>query len=319
MNLKDKDSLDMAWDVHAERLVSCGDCHYSTDRPTRLAGEATPANVEPASGTRRRCESCHSIEGVHDWLPERARHMRAVACESCHVPELEMAARQQVDYTVMRADGSPVIDYRGLVHGSVDEPTQVMIDGYEPLLRVGTSVDGEHKVLPYNLISSWRWIDAASGEAISPTRLRQAWLEDDAHAAEVIRVFDADGDGELDGRELRLDSSVKEQLIRTRLIEAGATEPVIRAEVRAYHIHHNIRHGEEINRDCAACHPKGQGPAARLSLGQYVPGGVLPSLAEDSMEIVLDGEFVVDEKGGLVFESGRGAAKSYQSLQKVER
>ncbi len=59
MNHANKDSLEMVWDVHAERLVSCGDCHYSSDRPERLAGTATPANVIPSEGILRRCESCH--------------------------------------------------------------------------------------------------------------------------------------------------------------------------------------------------------------------------------------------------------------------
>ena len=138
MNLSGKDELDIAWDVHAQRLVSCGDCHYSKGRPQRLAGEATAVQVQPSQGIRRRCESCHSLAGTHDWLPEPERHFKAVACESCHVPELAMGAQQAIDHTVIWPDGSPQVSYRG-VEGDVRDASTAYIRGYQPLLRVGNT------------------------------------------------------------------------------------------------------------------------------------------------------------------------------------
>ncbi len=206
MNHAGKDTLDMVWDVHAERLVSCGDCHYSSYRPVRLAGKATPANVIPSEGIKRRCESCHSLENTHDWLPEAARHFNAVACESCHVPKLEMGARQSIDSTVMQPDGSPLISYRGIDDVDLADPGKSYITGYRPLLRVGKSAQGKNQVLPYNLVTEWYWSDGDSHEPIAKEQLRAAWLEGEAYSKAIMQAFDADRDGQLDRQELRLDN-----------------------------------------------------------------------------------------------------------------
>jgi hypothetical protein len=52
-------------------------------------GESARGTVNPElDNTQRRCESCHSIEKTHDWLPYKERHMESVNCESCHIPEM---------------------------------------------------------------------------------------------------------------------------------------------------------------------------------------------------------------------------------------
>ena len=144
--------------AHFAAEVSCGDCHYSMGRPERLPGEAAVVRDDASTGTRRRCESCHSLAGTHDWLPEQTRHFKAVTCESCHVPELQMAAQQSIDATVVRLDGTPQTSYRG-VTGDLQESGTAYIRGYKPLLRVGTDVHGDNKVLPYNLVTRWFWED----------------------------------------------------------------------------------------------------------------------------------------------------------------
>jgi hypothetical protein len=319
MNHAKKDSLDMVWDVHAERLVSCGDCHYSSDRPLRLAGKATPANVIPSEGIRRRCESCHSLEGTHDWLPEPARHFNAVACESCHVPKLEMGARQAVDATVMQPDGSPLVSYRGIDDSNLADLSMAYITGYQPLLRVGTSVLGRNQVLPYNLVSNWYWADGDSHEPLAEDQLRRAWFSGNGYAAEVLETFDADGDGELSRQELRLDNNIKLMLIKERLRAAGVHNPVVHGEVRAYHIHHNIRHGDRVNRDCSACHPDPKAALPAFELAPYVPGSVKPVLVTDTTEIALDGNWETAADGALRFVPERGVAESWQALENTIR
>jgi hypothetical protein len=319
MNHANKDALDMVWDVHAERLVSCGDCHYSSDRPLRLAGEATPANVIPSEGIRRRCESCHSLEGTHDWLPEPARHFNAVACESCHVPKLEMGARQAIDATVMLPDGSPLISYRGIDDTRLDNLNMAYITGYRPLLRVGKSVLGRNQVLPYNLVSTWYWADGDSHEPLAANQLRAAWLAGDDYAAEVLETFDDDGDGKLSRQELRLDNNIKLMLIKERLRATGVHNPVVRGEVRAYHIHHNIRHGNRVNRDCSTCHPDAKAALPAFDLAPYIPGNVKPLLVTDTTEIVLDGTWETAADGALRFVPERGVAESWQALENTIR
>jgi hypothetical protein len=275
--------------------------------------------VIPSEGIRRRCESCHSLEGTHDWLPEPARHFNAVACESCHVPKLEMGARQAIDATVMQPDGTPLISYRGIDDTDLADPAMAYITGYRPLLRVGKSALGRNQVLPYNLVSEWYWADGDSHAPVAPAQLRAAWLAGDGYAPEVLETFDANGDGKLDRQELRLDDNTRLMLIKERLRAAGVHNPVVRGEVRAYHIHHNIRHGDQVNRDCSACHPDAKAALPRFDLAPYVPGGVKPVLVTDRTEITLDGNWETTADGALKFAPERGVAESWQALENTIR
>ena len=318
MNLKDKDSLDMVWDVHSERLVSCGDCHYSRGRPARLAGEATDASVIPAQGVRRRCESCHSLTGTHDWLPQRERHFAAVACEACHIPELEMAAQQSIDHTVIRPDGSPQVSYRG-VSGDVRNASKAYIEGYSPLLRVGKNVYGEYQVFPYNLVSRWYWADGEGNDAIPQSLLRSAWLDGEHYSETIMEAFDTDQDEQLAADELRIDNHTKLVLIQERLREAGVKNPTVRGEVSAYHIHHNVRHGNRVNRDCTVCHPDTVANLPTFDLAPYVPANMKPVLVQENTEIVLDGKWQVSADGALQFAPNNGVAASLQSIESTIR
>ncbi len=318
MNLAGKDDLDMAWDVHAQRLVSCGDCHYAKDRPRRLAGEATAAEVLPAQGIRRRCESCHSLTNTHDWLTERKRHFKTVACESCHVPELAMSAQQAIDHTVIRPNGSPLISYRG-VEGDVRDASRAYVRGYRPLLRVGRTASGGRQVLPYNLVSHWYWTDGDNDTAVAAELLRQVWLDGDGYAAEIMEALDGNKDGQLAAQELRLQSAASVALIRERLREVGVADPTIRGQIRAYHIHHNVRHGEQVQRDCAACHPDDPNQLHSFDLAPYVPGAVTPVPVQESTAIVLDGELRTTADGSLQFVPHRGVSESYQAIETTRR
>jgi len=320
MNHAGKDAFNnMVWDVHAERLVSCGDCHYSRGRPERLAGTATPASVVPSQGVRRRCESCHSLKDTHSWLPNAERHFNAVACESCHVPKLEMGAQQTIDSTIMLPDGAPVISYRGIETENLKDPSRTYIRGYQPLLRIGKNAQGRNQVFPYNLVSHWFWTDGDSHEPIAAAQLRQAWLQDSGYAAEILEGFDANRDGSLDAGELRIDNNEKLILVKERLRAAGVRNPLVRGEVRAYHIHHNIRHGRQVNRDCSGCHPENQDQVAGFELAPYVPGNVKPVLMHDTTEINLDGIWKTLEDGRLMFVPEQGVAQSWQALEKTIR
>ena len=125
MNLQNKDTLSRTWDVHAERQVECTDCHYSLNNPVyyqesaetrpdyltfdprRLElgeylyqpvhqfarGDSAQSSVAPETqDTMRRCDACHNLETTHTWLPYSDRHMSAVSCETCHVPQMYTGA-----------------------------------------------------------------------------------------------------------------------------------------------------------------------------------------------------------------------------------
>ena len=78
----------------------------------------------------RRCESCHNAVDTHDWLPYTERHMAELSCESCHVPKMYAPAIQATDWTVLKADGSPLATCRGVedqLNGSAD-----LVTGFTP-------------------------------------------------------------------------------------------------------------------------------------------------------------------------------------------
>ena len=115
VNLVGKDSLARSWDVHAERLLECSNCHFSVNNPIyRRESEATQplglkfdsrrmplgaylqrpnhnfagetvsmGHTSPAEALT--CESCHDPEPTHEWLPYAKRHTDALACEVCIV------------------------------------------------------------------------------------------------------------------------------------------------------------------------------------------------------------------------------------------
>jgi hypothetical protein len=230
-----------------------------------------------------------------------------------------MGARQAVDATVMQPDGSPLVSYRGIDDSNLADLSMAYITGYQPLLRVGTSVLGRNQVLPYNLVSNWYWADGDSHEPLAEDQLRRAGFSGNGYAAEVLETFDADGDGELSRQELRLDNNIKLMLIKERLRAAGVHNPVVHGEVRAYHIHHNIRHGDRVNRDCSACHPDPKAALPAFELAPYVPGSVKPVLVTDTTEIALDGNWETAADGALRFVPERGVAESWQALENTIR
>ncbi len=149
VNLSGKEDLNRSWDIHAERQLQCTDCHYALNNPAHAdeaqkaepdhliydprvldigeylqkpdhnfaRGQSAQFNVAPElKGTMRRCESCHDAsEGHADWLPYIDKHMAAVACETCHIPQMYAPAIQSYDWTVLTADGEAgqVIPRRG--------------------------------------------------------------------------------------------------------------------------------------------------------------------------------------------------------------
>jgi hypothetical protein len=226
-----------------------------------------------------------------------------------------MAAQQSVDKTVIHLDGTPRINYRGLASGNLQNIATAYIQGYRPLLRVGRNARDEHQVLPYNLVTEWYWADGEHGEPLLTERVREAWVAGDAYRPDILEAFDANRDGRLDDSELRLDNYAKVVLIKEGLREAGVENPSIRGEVRAYHIHHNVRHGDRVNRDCAGCHPEDAQDIQPFALASLVPGGVKPVLMAEPTRIGLDGELAVAQDGTLVFRPARGVADSYRALE----
>jgi thiosulfate reductase cytochrome b subunit len=339
LNLQDKRSLSRAWDVHAERGLKCTDCHYAlnnpihaqdaaSSRPSHLVydprrleigeylerpdhnfarGESAQYTVDAdKKGSMRRCESCHDSASSHSsWLPYTARHLEVLACESCHIPDLYAPALSSIDWTVLDASGNAVTECRG-VEGS--STITGLVQGFQPVLMQRTNVDGGTLLAPYNLVSSWYWVyDDPSGAAY-PVRsldLQAAFFmggdEARTYAPEIVKGFDADGDGQLSKDELRIDSDAKRDLVASRLAALGLRNPRIEGQVQPYSVNHNVARGEWATRDCRSCHDDDSLITQPLQLSGGAPGGVTPTFVRDG-NVSASGAILRGDDGALLYQ-----------------
>jgi hypothetical protein len=276
LNLHNKEDLSRSWDVHAERVVDCVDCHASLNNPIYFQGakddtvnhlvfdarridigdylyrpshqfakgSAAQSTVAPEfNDTMRRCEGCHDAGTVHEWLPYKEAHFAKVSCETCHVPKMYAPAFQQVDWTVVKPDG----DLQKVCRGAVGDPHNVdtLITGFDPILLPHQRADGDQPLAPFNLISAWYWVYGNPERPVRQIDLQEAYLDGGSYRADVLAVFDNNGNGSLADAELRLDTPAKEDVIKRNLATLGLENPHIRAEVQPYSINHNVTNGHQ--------------------------------------------------------------------------
>jgi thiosulfate reductase cytochrome b subunit len=335
LNLSGKKDLTRSWDIHAERQLQCTDCHYALNNPAHAGetrktqpdhllydprvldiseylqrpdhnfarGQSAQYNVAPElKGTMRRCESCHdATQGHADWLPYVDQHMTAVACETCHIPQMYAPAIQSYDWTVLTLDKQPVKTYRG-VEGDPAAVTS-LVTGYKPVLLNRTNIDGQKLLAPYNLITSYYWVyDDASGNK-RPVRLldlETVYFENGAYAADIVPAFDANRDGSLSSDELVINSSEKEEAVRAKLASLGLGDPRIEGLTQPYSINHNVTRGENSVNECKACHNDDSRISQPIKLADYSPNNVLP-LFDTSNNVNASGEITRTEDGAVYY------------------
>jgi len=332
LNLAGKDTLFRSWDVHAERLVKCTSCHYARnnpvhrrvdpeDRPSHLIFDARRVGIgeylrrpdhrlsrsprgaqarNRGGGAREGCRACHDEGNAHAWLPYRERHMATLGCGACHVPRMHAPARKAFDWTVVTPSGDPRIECRGV--GGPPVTFRSLVTGFDPVLLRETTQAGPGKLRPCNLVSSWYWVVGKPERPARHRDLAAAFLEGDAYHPDVVAALDGDGDGEVTGAELVLDTEEKVSAVRQRLVSLGLENPRIQAETQPFGISHTLAAGEWALRDCGACHGSQSRVSRQTVLAERVPGSVLPSLAPGSrMELV--GPVVVDRNGKAIHRS----------------
>jgi thiosulfate reductase cytochrome b subunit len=228
--------------------------------------------------------------------------MAVLSCESCHVPHLYAPAIAQVDWTVLKAGGAAPTECRGVAGsgGGVD----TLIEGYTPALLMRRNVDGGERLAPYNLISSWYWVYEDAAGNTRPVRqadLEAAWFEDGGYAPELLAAFDADGDGNLDEQELRIDGAAKTAAVTARLEALGLNSPRIQGEVQPYSVNHNVTRGEWATQDCQSCHRDEAAVNQPIQLAGYLPGGVTPTFVGDT-NVTGVGDMSTGADGALTFQ-----------------
>ncbi|MGC8643799.1 MAG: hypothetical protein ACP5XB_28395 [Isosphaeraceae bacterium] len=332
LNLEGKETLARPFDIHADRLLKCGDCHSTINNPTQFSGIARnalthlafePRRLTPSEylarpnhhlakghtpqgtvareldGTMRRCEYCHDAESGHEWLPYTRRHLQAINCESCHIPRVFAPAREQTDWTVIGLEGNAATAYRG----STDDPSKpsTLLHGFQPVLLPRQELGGSLKLTPHNLISTWFWVAGDPPVPVTVKQLRQVFLQGNDFQPEVKTLLDADHDGKVSSGELRLDTTAKVEAIRSRLERLGLKQARIQAEIQPYSLHHGVATGTYAVRECAECHSRESRVNASIELARYVPGGILPTLVADA-NTRCDGQMTIDTSGRLLYQ-----------------
>lgn len=335
MNIKDKADQARAWDIHAERALECTDCHFSVNNPifsietdgtypTHLTydprklgigeylkqpdhnfarGESAQYNTASEfKGTMRRCESCHDATKEHEsFLPYTEQHFSAMACESCHIPQMYAPALQMVDWTFIEADGSAGKLCRG-VTGSGNTVTD-LVTGFEPILMQRDNIDGSTSLTPYNLVSSWYWVYTDENGNSRPVReidLRKVFLNGNAYRPAIVALFDQNGDGELGIDETKVVADEQVAALTAEFAALGLSDPRIEGQVQPYSINHNVT-GDYAVRECSECHNSESRVSAPMQLAAYVPGGVQPEFVTGT-NVSLTGDMIAAEDGSLTYQ-----------------
>ncbi len=315
LNVAGRAELARPWDVHAERLLECRDCHFSLNDPSaafrstaarpehlrhevrnlslgeflrrpshELAkGYSTQGHVnDELDGTMRRCEDCHDARRVHRWLPKVERHLEQVGCETCHIESLHAPSRRVTDYSVIDAEGHPRVEYRGL-RGNLTEPA-AYLPAYRPLLLRRVDSNGRKRLLPYNIITSFYWVvDEPEGcRPASIALLKRAQYDIPGAAAKLKALLDHNHDAELEDVERVLSSASEVDAVKAMLVAAGAKNPRLVGEMQAYGIHHGVAPARFALRDCGECHGDGSRLAQPFELAVRAPFGIQPGLVGDS-------------------------------------
>jgi len=315
MNLKDKARLTSPWDVHAERLLTCSQCHHAPNNPAYDLGRGGPSQplVHLAfdarraleseylyrpdhnfvkghvaqqrsgrhfAGTMRDCRDCHRPEVVHGFLPFKERHFEKLACTACHVPKVYPPTRQATDATLLRPDHEPIV-VRGGVAGPADDPASLLL-GQQPTLLPHAPRNAAYRLKPHLLHTSWFWVAGSPPRPVRRVDLERALFNGNSYHPAVITALDTNNDGVLQDEELRLDTQEKVRRIAERLRAVGVEEPRIYAELQPFTVSHGVGHPSHAIRDCTVCHSRKGRLCTPTRLAPYAPGGVMPLLVADS-------------------------------------
>lgn len=311
LNLVGKAGLSTPWDVHAAKLVDCVACHFAANNPARVdakqaalrylvADPRRPSTAEFLVRPDHRfaeqgCRGCHDPLRAHEFLPYRARHMEVLACPSCHLSAPRGPALEMIDATVATPEGRPVARYRNVERATGETLNTSPVRAFRPLLVERADGDGAVRLIPVNPVGRWRWISRADGTEIPFERVAKVFL---AEGGQVVGALDSNGDGKLDGDELRLDSEAKVQAIAGRLRALGVVDPAIEGSLTAFPLAHGVTSREGALRDCAECHAPSSRLADAFLIASYLPGGEPPKPKENG-RIQLAGTLARTPSGGL--------------------
>jgi thiosulfate reductase cytochrome b subunit len=339
-NLAGKETLTRAWDAHAERGLQCTDCHFALNNPARASqtksGNPDYLSYDPrvlevgeylqqpdhqlamsagAPAGLATCTACHAVEAAHTALPYADRHFSALACETCHTPQLYAPALQSVDWTVLTAEGEPRREWRGLAASEASAVTTAgsnLVTGYEPLLLPSLDAEGQSVMAPFNLVTAWYWVydEQGSTRPVPMEDLKAALLTVNGYVPEVAAALDTDGDGVVEAAELVLDTPEKQAVVVGQLAARGLAGARIEGAVRPYAISHGVTGGEWALADCAACHADSSRLSQAMLLSAQAPAGATPAWVNGG-GAVDSGQIVREATGAVYYQPATGEAELY--------
>ena len=301
--------MDFPWDVHAAKGLICIDCHFSPNNPGRMI-QADPAknlnyrpgltdiavylkrpdhnfargNIPPETvnmtrhDTMRGCQDCHDAEKAHAFLPYKSLHFKALACQTCHIPEVHFWAYRSDEWGFLMDTGTSRITFRG-IDGDIVDP-DAKVTGFRPAYIPTRGKDGQTEIRPTNLVTGVYWFDKAKGRPVFTWQVQQAfftgWDPDNgwSYRPEIVKAF-GDKDGIVDRDQARYDSPEKIALVRGLLQkDAGISDPELRIEVVPWAMSHSIAGKGQATKTCTACHARHSILHRQLDLDNFLPRGV---------------------------------------------
>ena len=308
-NIVEREKLAFPWDVHAAAGLVCIDCHFSPNNPGRMIHEDPKKNLRyrPAEedlavylrrpdhnfargnippetvnltrhDTMRACGDCHEAERGHSFLPYKSTHLRALACQTCHLPAVHFWAYRSDDWAFVMDTGGSRITYRG-IDGSIVDP-ESEINGYLPAYIPTVDRNNHQQIRPTNLITGIYWFDKSKGRPVFTWQVQNAFFAgkpeegEFPYRPEILKAF-ADRDGIIDIPQAVYDTPEKIALVRSLLQKySGVAEPELRIEVVPWAMTHGIVGKQQAIRDCVTCHGKHSILARPLELNSSLPSGV---------------------------------------------
>jgi thiosulfate reductase cytochrome b subunit len=322
LNLEGKADHATPWDVHTAKLVDCVACHYSSNNPAHSdskVGTLRYLKDDPRRQStadylvrpdhrlaRHECRSCHEPMKAHEFLPYRARHMAALACQACHLAAPMAPAVEMIDATVVTLQGTPAIRYRNVDRRPGEGLNTASIRPFQPLLVERTEGDGITRLGPVNPVSRFRWVSGVDHTEVPFAKVAAAFLDGDQYARAILDNFDANKNAQLEPEELRLDSKLKTELIAWRLAAAGVAQPTIVGTIETHALTHGVPTRDQALRDCEACHASDSRISEPFTIAGYLPGGQPPTPSEGS-RVNLVGLIAPGKDGGLALKRESGA------------
>lgn len=308
-NIVGREQMDFPWDVHAAKGLICIDCHFSPNNPGRMIQTDAAKNLNYRPGmndiavylkrpdhnfargnippetvnmtrhnTMRGCEDCHDAEKAHAFLPYKSLHFKALACQTCHIPEVHFWAYRSDEWGFLMDTGTSRITFRG-IDGDIVNP-DAKVTGFKPAFIPARGKDGQTEIRPTNLVTGVYWFDRSKGRPVFTWQVQQAfftgWDPDNGwtYRPEIVKAF-GDKDGIIDRDQARYDSPEKIALVRGLLQKyAGISDPELRIEVVPWAMSHSIAGKGQATKACTACHAKNSILHRPLDLDNFLPKGV---------------------------------------------